>query len=87
LAYLVATIATVVLVAAYSRAVFRSLRSSGLVALILVALYGFFYSLLQLQDYALLVGSVGLFVILALVMFLSRSIDWYNLGQNRSEKN
>jgi len=33
---------------------------------------------LQLQDYALLVGSLGLVVVLAVVMFLSRNIDWYS---------
>ena len=39
---------------------------------VLGALYGYLYVLLQLEDYALLMGSVGLFVILALVMFLTR---------------
>ena len=46
---------------------------SGLLAL----LYGFFYSLLQLEDYALLLGSLGLFVILGTIMYLTRKVDWY----------
>ncbi|MEL6392212.1 MAG: inner membrane CreD family protein, partial [Bacteroidota bacterium] len=46
-------------------------------------LYLFFYSLLQLQDYALLVGSLGLFLILATIMYLTRNVDWYNLGGDR----
>jgi inner membrane protein len=39
-------------------------------------LYGYLFVLLQLEDYALLMGSLGLFAILALVMFLTRRIDW-----------
>ncbi|WP_083456349.1 inner membrane CreD family protein [Desulfosarcina cetonica] len=44
---------------------------------ILTVLYGYLYILLQLTDYALLMGSLGLFVLLALVMFLTRRVDWY----------
>jgi inner membrane protein len=45
-------------------------------------LYTFIFVIIQLQDYALLIGSIGLFVILALVMFISRKIDWYNLNMD-----
>ncbi|MBP6402596.1 MAG: inner membrane CreD family protein, partial [Bacteroidia bacterium] len=37
----------------------------------------FFYSLLQLEDYALLLGSIGLFLILGTIMTLTRKINWY----------
>ena len=49
----------------------------------------FLFTILQLQDYALLLGSIGLFVVLALVMYLSRKIDWYaNLpGENNKIEN
>jgi len=43
-------------------------------------LYGFLYVLLQIQDYALLAGSLGLFVILAAVMWFTRNVDWYRAG-------
>ncbi len=39
--------------------------------------YGFVFVVLQLQDYALLIGSLGLLVVLATVMYLSRRINWY----------
>jgi inner membrane protein len=42
--------------------------------------YLFLYAALKSEDYALLIGSLGLFVILAGVMFLTRRIDWYSLG-------
>jgi inner membrane protein len=45
-----------------------------------VALYGYIFVLMQLEDFALLAGSIGLFVILATVMLLSRKVDWYRLG-------
>ena len=43
-------------------------------------LYGFLYILLQIQDYALLAGSLGLFVLLATVMWFTRKVDWYRAG-------
>ncbi|EKD92911.1 MAG: hypothetical protein ACD_28C00303G0007 [uncultured bacterium] len=79
-AYFVGTVATAGLITAYSQSVFHNRRHTMLVGGVLLVLYGFFYSLLQLQDYALLMGSFGLFGILALVMYLSRKLDWYNLG-------
>ena len=45
----------------------------------LTVLYGYLYLLLRLEDYALLAGSVGLFVMLALLMFLTRRVNWYEL--------
>ncbi|BBO84600.1 hypothetical protein DSCO28_51660 [Desulfosarcina ovata subsp. sediminis] len=55
----------------------RQERVVGEINGILTVLYGYLYILLQLTDYALLMGSVGLFVLLALVMFLTRRVDWY----------
>jgi inner membrane protein len=45
----------------------------------LAGLYGFLYLLLRLEDYALLAGSIGLFAMLALVMFATRRVNWYEL--------
>lgn len=73
-AYLVASAMTIGLIGIY----FRSLLPSGQSALILVGilafLYLFIYMLIQLTTYALLVGSLGLFVILALVMYVSSKL-------------
>jgi inner membrane protein len=49
-------------------------------------LYGYLYLLLRLEDYALLAGSVGLFVMLALVMFLTRRVNWYELKLGEVQK-
>ena len=63
-----------------SAASFRQRRPTLATAAVLTLVYSFLFVVLQLQDYALLVGSLGLVVVLAAVMFLSRNIDWYSTG-------
>lgn len=75
-AYLVAATATVGLITAYSWAILRGRLRAFTLAGVLATLYGYLYVLLQAEDYALLLGSVGLFVVLALVMFVTRRVDW-----------
>ncbi|HXB93395.1 MAG TPA: cell envelope integrity protein CreD, partial [Puia sp.] len=75
-AYGIASLATIGLIAWYVGSMLRSSRLSLLIALLLAVQYGFVFTLIQLQDYALLVGSVGLFITLALVMYFSRKIKW-----------
>jgi inner membrane protein len=75
-AYLVAATATVLLIGGYSIAILRGALRALLMTVVLGTLYGYLYVLLQLEDYALLLGSIGLFVILSLVMYLTRRIDW-----------
>ncbi|GJM33881.1 MAG: cell envelope integrity protein CreD [Saprospiraceae bacterium] len=79
LSYLISCVIILVLVTFYAYFILRSQRLTMFVAGILAILYGFFYSLLQLQDYALLLGSLGLLLILSTIMYLTRNIDWYNL--------
>jgi len=75
-AYGVASLATIGLIAWYVGSMLRSSRLSLLIALLLAVQYGFIFTLIQLQDYALLMGSIGLFITLALVMYFSRKIKW-----------
>ena len=67
---------TIGLTSLYARALFASGRMAGLVGGTLAVLYGFLFVTLQQQDYALLIGSLGLFFILAAVMYFSRQINW-----------
>ncbi len=80
-AYLWASLIIILLVSFYSKSVFKSLSMAGMVTGILSILYIFFYSLLQLQDYALLMGSLGLLLILATIMYLTKDIDWYTINK------
>ncbi|WP_296377954.1 cell envelope integrity protein CreD [Winogradskyella sp.] len=77
-AYLVAGVSVVTLITIYSKSILKSLKFSAFIGVSLSALYAFIYVIIQLENYALLVGSIGLFLILASVMFVSRKIDWHN---------
>jgi inner membrane protein len=78
-AYLVASAAILGLIGFYVQAIFKNMSATVVICATLAILYGFFYTLLQLEDYALLLGSLGLLLILAGVMYLTRNIDWYNI--------
>ena len=52
-------------------------RKTLIVALVLAGLYLFLYLTLKAETFALLAGSVGLWVVLAAVMYLTRRINWY----------
>lgn len=75
-AYLTASAATVILVAAFLRSLIKSFKTAGLFAFILSLFYSFIYVIIQLEDLALLVGSVALFLVVATLMYFSRKINW-----------
>jgi inner membrane protein len=77
LAYLIAAVATVGLITAYAASIFRSRKATAILAAILVGLYTFLYTILQLEDIALLIGSIGMFLIIAVIMYVSSKIKWY----------
>ncbi|TAE27274.1 MAG: cell envelope integrity protein CreD [Candidatus Kapaibacterium sp.] len=79
-AYIVSSAAIIVLITGYTRSVLSNWTATGIIFGILTILYGFLFIILQLQDYALLLGSCGLFVILGLVMYITRNIDWFAIG-------
>ncbi len=54
-------------------------RRAAIIGASLAALYAYLFTLLQEQNYALLIGSVGLFIMLAIVMYITRHIDWFKL--------
>ncbi|MCE9624923.1 MAG: cell envelope integrity protein CreD [Deltaproteobacteria bacterium] len=83
-AYIAATAGTVGLITAYLMTVLQKKSRALLMATVLTGLYGYLFTLLRAEDYALLMGSAGLFVILAAVMFLTRKINWYDIDQNKN---
>ena len=76
-AYLIAALATILLITLYAFGHFGSWKSAGLFGGVLSILYTFIFILVQLEDTALLVGSIGLFIVLAAVMYVSKRINWY----------
>jgi inner membrane protein len=84
--FIISAIATLALIAGYVRAILSSTKLALLISGILTVLYAFIFVIIQLQDYALLIGSIGIFVILGLVMYFSRKIDWYSLKLGETKK-
>jgi inner membrane protein len=79
-AYVIASVACVGLITFYVAHVLRSARRGLAFGALLAALYAVLYVLLQSEDYALLLGSLLLFGVLALVMVITRRVDWYRVG-------
>lgn len=77
LAYLISSVAIIILITLYTSSAFKSKKIAGIFGVFLSILYAFIFILIQLQDGALLFGSIGLFITLAVIMYYSRKIDWY----------
>ena len=79
-AYLIAALGVIALVSGYARSIFKHPKASRMMGITMLLLYAYLYVVLQLDAYALLVGSIGLFAVLATVMYLTRQVDWYALS-------
>ncbi len=75
-AYALASAMIILLVSGYCASVLASFVRALIVSLVLALLYAYLHVVLVNQDYALLLGSLGLFVTLAIVMFVTRKINW-----------
>ena len=77
LSYLLSAVATLLLITVYTLAIIKSKKLTALIAGFLGGLFAFSYLIfIQLENHSLLIGSIGVFVILAAVMYFSRKIDW-----------
>jgi len=79
-AYGIAAVAVTLMVTLYSRSLLGGWRSLA-VGGVLTALYGYLYTILQAEDYALLGGAVALFLGLGVAMYLTRNYDWFGGGE------
>ena len=76
-AYATAAVALCALLGVYIAGAFRSSKAGSGSALAFGTVYALLYLLVTSEDYSLLAGAIGLFVILATVMVITRRIDWY----------
>jgi len=76
-AYTIASIATTTLVSIYASTFLRRKQIALLFTGLMIFFYVFIYVIIQAEDFSLLIGSVGLFVIIGLLMYFSRNIKWY----------
>lgn len=85
--YLISSILIIILIALYVKSIYSSLRITLIITAILTLFYGLMYVILQLQDYALLFGNISLFIILAVIMYLTRKLNWFEVLSTRGKTN
>ncbi len=85
-AYLVATLASTLLIGFYVSSVLGSIKHGGALAAALLLLYGMLYGILRSEDNSLLMGSLLIFSVLGLVMIVTRRVDWYAVTDGLSAK-
>lgn len=76
--YLIAATGVILQISIYCYSILKTRRFALQVCALLTFLYVFLYELLRLQDSALLIGSISLFILLSLAMYIIRNINWYN---------
>ena len=82
--YLISSLLIIAVIALYVKSIYQSKQISLIVTGMLMTFYGFMYVILQLQDYSLLIGNIGLFIILSAIMFFTRKINWFEIFSNKS---
>ncbi len=75
LAYIVAAIMTTVLIVVHMSSILKNRNLGLFIGALLTFLYLFVFILIQMESYALLVGSIGLFCILAVIMYFSKKLE------------
>ncbi len=84
-AYLTAALMTIGLLSMYSYFILRTKKGAIIIAALLTLIYTYLLVVLNLETYALLTGSLLLFVLLTAVMIITRNIDWNNAFQFESQ--
>lgn len=79
IAYIISSFLTIGLITFYATSILKSKQVGFMMFSLLAILYTFTFTIIQLEGYALLIGSLGIFIILGVVMFFSRKIDWYSV--------
>lgn len=77
IAYIIASLATVLLISFYSITFLKETKLVILFSLLLIIFYSFIFVIILQQDFSLLLGSIGLFMIVSLLMYFSRKVNWY----------
>jgi len=86
LAYLTASVATVMLIGSFIKSITKDQKSALLLSSILGLFYLFIYILMQLRDYSLVAGTIGIFIILAILMRVSTKINWYQFDNGHADQ-
>lgn len=80
-AYLIATGALVLLIGVYLAGALDSRKRGAVAGAAVGAVYGLLYLLVLSEQYALLLGAVLVFAVLAIIMLVTRRLDWRALAR------
>ncbi len=84
ISYIIAVLSVSGLSVFYSASILKSYKGASGIGGVFLLQYSYLYAALLSEDYALLIGSIGLFIILAIVMTLTRKIDWYSIQKREA---
>lgn len=84
-AYILSASAITSVITVYSRWIIEKPGFTYTILSVLILLYAYLFIVLQLEDYALIMGSVGLLTVLFTIMFITRKIDWYAIGAGQTD--
>ncbi len=77
-AYIIAAAMTILLISLYSFFILKSKKGGALIAVLLTFIYSYLFAILNLETFALLSGTLLLFVALFGIMFITRNLNWYD---------
>ena len=83
--YLIAALLVVGLISFYTSNIYANKKLGVTIGGFLAVFYGFMYVILQMQDYSLLLGNIALFIILAVIMFATRKLNWFDVLSSKKD--
>lgn len=86
ISYTIASAMTILLITFYLSGILKVRKTAIIIGALLLCLYIYVFILIQMENFALLVGSIGLFAILAVIMYYSQKINWSNTNTQNPEK-
>jgi inner membrane protein len=75
-AYGIASLAIIGLITYYTSGFVQKIRHLIVITFVLLGLFSYIYVLMQLETFSLLFGSIGLFIGLAILMGITRRVNW-----------
>ena len=84
--FALSSLLTITLIGGYLRTLLRSNKYAILISMMLIVMYALIFTMIQVQEFALIMGSIGLFIILAIVMYFSNKITWNKQDQSQEHE-
>ncbi len=85
IAFLIGSLTIIFMNTAYINSIYKNIKTTTIIGIALVILYIYLFTILQISDYALLLGNIGLILALGLVMVFSRKVDWYGIRKTKND--